>query len=246
MSEDNPHSQPASPDLVVDFAGEVAVLQEADSLTFGRSKKADLVIDANPLLHRVFGRIEHRQGNWWLRNEGSRLPLTLHDRASTSSVTLSSGREVSISFPEAAIRFNAGPSSYEILLDLEVPEKTAFQSNEEDWTNADAMTIDQSQVPLVGEQRLLAVALCELRLRDPHAPMALPANKAIAHRFGWSMTTFNRKLDRLCLKFSQLGVSGLVGREGESATNRRQKLVEHLTNQGVITLRDLDLLDPES
>lgn len=229
--------------LEVDFAGEIFLLHAGEELTFGRGKKVDLAIDANPLLHRLFGRIHHRGGSWWLKNEGRRLPLTLHDLASASSVTLSSGREVSISFSEAAIRFHAGPSSYEILLNLADAGGGEEPDDEQEWAAADGLTIDQSQVPLVGEQRLLAVALCELRLRDPHAAVALPANKAIAHRFGWSMTTFNRKLDRLCLKFSQLGVSGLVGREGESALNRRQKLVEHLTDNGVITTADLALLD---
>lgn len=232
----------AAPTLVVDFAGEVHELEPGDELTFGRGTSADLVIDSNPLLHRQFGRLFYRHGGWWLRNEGRTLPMALNDRSSKSSVTLSSGREVSVSFPQAAVAFRAGNSNYEILLDLPDDEPAAVLIDE-DFSTAQGLTIDQSQVPLVGEQRLLAVAMCEPQLRDPHGSVGVPANKAVAHRFGWSMTTFNRKLDRLCLKFSQLGVSGLVGTSAESASDRRRKLVEHLIGAGVITLADLDLLE---
>ena len=106
-----------------------------------------------------------------------------------------------------------------------------------------AMTIDQSQVPLVGDQRLLAVALSEHKLRNPHKPTDLPTNKAVAHRFGWAMTTFNRKLDRMCKKYASAGVSGLVGAPGELASDRRTKLVEHLVASGSVTMVDLDLLE---
>ena len=108
-----------------------------------------------------------------------------------------------------------------------------------------AMTIDQSQVPLVGEQRQLAVALAETKLREPHKPLVLPTNKAVAHRFGWSMTTFNRKLDRMCKKYARAGVSGLVGGPGGLASDRRTRLVEHLLSSGAITVVDLDLLEED-
>ncbi len=71
----------------------------------------------------------------------------------------------------------------------------------------------------------------------------LPTNKSVAHRFGWSMTTFNRKLDRMCKKFARSGVSGLVGGPGGLASDRRTRLVEHLVSSGAITLADLDLLE---
>jgi len=243
MSETDNSSADNSGRLVVDFAGEMHELDVGDELTFGRGRKCDLVIDSNPLLHRNFGRIFHRQGAWWLRNEGRSLPLALNDRDSQSSVTLSSGREVSISFPLASVSFKAGTSRYEMLLDMDTPMVDDAVDRVEDSLTVGGMTIDQSQVPLVGEQRLLAAAMCEPWLLDPHADLVIPPNKTVAHRFGWSSTTFNRKLDRLCLKFSQLGVSGLVGAPGESALDRRRKLVEHLTQAGVITPADLALLE---
>ncbi len=98
--------------LTVDFAGETHVLAPDEQLTFGRGN--DLEIDSNPQLHRQFGRIFFRDGNWWLRNNGSRLPLTVRDGASRSSATLTSGREISLSFDSAIIAFEAGATNYEV------------------------------------------------------------------------------------------------------------------------------------
>ena len=230
--------------LTVDFAGEIHLLSPGDQLTFGRGDGNDLEIDANPQLHRNFGQIFSRDGTWWLRNKGSRLPLTVRDDASRSSATLTPGREISLSFDRATIAFEAGVTSYELDIIIRGNEDTHEASSPVplDDDAAMGMTIDQSQVPLVGDQRLLAVALAESTLREPHKPLNLPTNKAVAHRFGWSMTTFNRKLDRMCKKYARSGVSGLVGGPGGLASDRRTRLVEHLVSSGSITMADLDLL----
>lgn len=231
--------------LTVDFAGEVHELDPSEELTFGRGGANDLDIDSNPQLHRRFGHLSYRDGNWWLRNNGSRLSLTLQDQESRSSATLTSGREMSLSFQTATVAFEVGGSRYEISLALSNPpieesvESEIFANDD----SLNAMTVDQSQVPLVGEQRMLAVALAENKLRDPHAKLKLPTNKAVAHRFGWTMTTFNRKLDRMCKKYARAGVSGLVGGAGGLASDRRTRLVEHLISTGAISLADLDLFD---
>lgn len=239
----------ASPStLTVDFAGEVHVLTTDDQLTFGRGSKNDLDVDDNPQLHRRFGKIFFRDGAWWLRNDGSRLPLTVRDEASRSSATLTSGREISLSFRRATIAFDAGATSYAVDVaiagtDDDVSEEASHSGPFDDDVSMTSMTVDQSQIPLVGEQRLLAVALAENALRDPHKGIVLPTNKAIAHRFGWSMTTFNRKLDRICKKYARVGVSGLVGGPGGLASDRRTRLVEHLITSGSLTIADLDLLE---
>jgi len=232
------------PILTVDFAGELHILSTDDQLTFGRGVTNDLEIDSNPQLHRRFGHLFYRDGSWWLRNNGSRLALTLLDQESRSSATLTSGREMSLTFNTATVAFEAGGSRYEIDLDLSSVTTSAPDAGfvvEDD--SMSSRTVDQSQVPLVAEQRMLAVALAENKLRDPHAPLQLPTNKAVAHRFGWSMTTFNRKLDRMCKKYARAGVSGLVGGPGGLASDRRTRLVEHLLSSGAVTMADLDLLD---
>lgn len=229
--------------LTVDFAGEVHVLAPGDELTFGRGASNDLEIDSNPQLHRRFGHLSFRDGFWWLRNNGNRLTLTLQDQNSRSSATLTSGRETSLTFGSATVAFEAGSTKYEVLLQLGASPVTSGPIGFDNDDSLSSMTVDQSQVPLVGDQRLLAVALSESLLRDPHAPLTLPTNKSVAHRFGWSSTTFNRKLDRMCKKYARAGVSGLVGGPGGLATDRRTRLVEHLIASGAVTVADLDLLD---
>jgi len=233
--------------LTIDFAGELHVLAPGDEFTFGRGSSNDLEIDSNPQLHRRFGHVSFRDGSWWLRNNGNRLSLTLQDQGSRSSATLTSGREMAVTFHKTAVAFEAGATKYEILLQLSQvdtvePDGTEFEGDD----SLNSMTMDQSQVPLVGEQRQLAVALCESQLRDPHAALVLPTNKSVAHRFGWSMTTFNRKLDRMCKKYARAGVSGLVGGPGGLASDRRTKLAEHLINSGAVSAADLDLLDTDA
>jgi len=232
--------------LTVDFAGEVHVLEPGDELTFGRGASNDLEIDSNPQLHRRFGHLSFRDGFWWLRNNGNRITLELQDQNSRSSATLTSGLETSLTFGKATVAFEAGTTKYEILLQLgSAPISSAPVAFEND-DSLSSMTVDQSQVPLVGDQRLLAVALAESQLRDPHGPLNLPTNKAVAHRFGWSSTTFNRKLDRMCKKYARAGVSGLVGGPGGLASDRRTRLVEHLIASGAVTVADLDLLEEVS
>jgi len=227
--------------LTIDFAGEIHVLSPGDELTFGRGKTNDLEVDSNPRLHRKFGHISYRDGNWWLRNNGNRLAITVLDQASPSSSNVTPGRETSLTFIRSTVRFKAGSSTYELLLELPLPAVEAHQAVATE-NDIFAPTIDQSHLPLVGNQRLLAVALAEYKLLNPHKPLTVPTNKTIAHRFGWSTTTYNRKLDRLCKNYALAGVSGLVGGPGQVALDRRTKLVEHLVSSGSVTLLDLDLL----
>ena len=230
--------------LTVDFAGEVHVLEPGDELTFGRGSSNDLEIDSNPQLHRKFGLLLYRDGFWWLCNNGNRLALTVLDQASRSSATLTSGRQIALTFAKTTIAFQAGQSSYEIELDISgAPEVGALDSMDDGDDEDQSITMLAGNVPLVGEQRMLAVALSEMKLRNPHKPVELPTNKSVAHHFGWSMTTFNRKLDRLCKKYARAGVNGLVGTAGGLASDRRTKLVEHLVSSGAITDEDLALLE---
>lgn len=226
--------------LVVDFAGEVHELSVVDELTFGRSQRNDLVIDEdNERLHRRFGRIYHRDGTWWIENIGRKLPITILDRESRSQIMLTSGRETSLTFELSSVTFSAGATKYELLIDLVVDDDTGDDAALDLTTTG--LTVDQ--LPLIGEQRLLAIGLAELALRNPDQPVALPSNKAVARKFDWPMTTFNRKLDRLCRKYADSGVSGLVGGPGQLASDRRRKLVEYLIATGELTPADLALLD---
>lgn len=225
-------------ELKVDFAGELIEVQPRDCLSFGR--EAELEVDSNPYLHRQVGVFRQHDGLWWLCNVGSEIAIELCDEASPSRMTVTPGAATPLPFQTAVVRFQAGQSVYELLVDQ--PDSTSFEPM---LDLADCPPRGPgSSIPLNNEQRLLLVSLAELRLRDRCAPAsAIPTNDAIIARLGWSRTKFNRKLDNLCVKFERLGVGGLKGDSYTLASNRRERLVEYVLTVGLITRLDLDLLE---
>ncbi len=224
--------------LMIEFAGSTRVLKHHESLTFGRD--ADLEIDTNPYLHRRVGVFRQRNGDWWVSNTGTAIALEVCDDASPSRLTVAPGTSTPVPFQQSVVRFQAGPSVYE--LNLVMPDSPWFDEVAE--PNEGPPTIRSAEVSLNDEQRLLLVTLSELRLRDRGAPnSAIPANRVVAQRLGWSTTKFNRKLDNLCGKFHRLGVAGLKGDSGALASNRRERLINHVLTTGIITRADLELLD---
>lgn len=225
-------------EIEIKFAGSTVVLSDGDSLTFGR--KAELEIDTNPYLHRRVGVFRRIDNYWWLSNTGTAIALEVCDEASPSRLTIAPGTSAPVSFLEAVVRFQAGPAVYELTTKMsDSPSMERAISPVEG-----APTIRSADVPLNDEQRLLLVSLAELRLRDRGAPSsALPTNRHVSARLGWSTTKFNRKLDNLCGKFQRRGVAGLKGDSGALASNRRERLVNHVLTTGLITRADLELLD---
>jgi hypothetical protein len=73
----------------------------------------------------------------------------------------------------------------------------------------------------------------------------LPTNAAASTRLGWSLTTFNRKLDNVCDKYARAGVKGLHGHPGQLATNRRARLVEYVVAAKIVRADHLPLLEEE-
>jgi hypothetical protein len=231
--------------LRVDFCGELTVVEPDDELTFGRS--ADLHIDTNRHLHRVLGRFWSRGDAWWLTNEGRNITIQIADADSRSSVQLAPGSEIALSFPNSILRFRAGVTDYELI--VQVPDRGADDDDtDDDLLSADdelGDTIALGDLMLTDEQRLLLLALAEPTLRDPHTTEDLPTNRAVARRLGWSITKFNRKLDNLCNRFTKLGVGGLRGSIDQLATDRRRRLVEHAIESGLIHRSQLDRLPAE-
>jgi hypothetical protein len=222
--------------LIVDYCGEIHEVTPERVFSFGRS--TDLVVDDNRYLHRVMGTCFSRDGWWWLHNAGANLPLRLEGQVGSSSMTLAPGGVVPLVLGPMTVRFAAGGTAYELIVEVQevdpsVPQAAAIASGD--------TTIDAADMPLTSEQLLLLVALAESRLiKGPGAE--LPSNQDIIDRFGWTTTKFNRKLDNLCSKFSRRGVDGLVGGPGKIAGARRQVLVEHVVNSGMVTVDQLPLL----
>ena len=227
-------------DLVVEFVGDERALSPGDELTFGRA--ADLVVDENPYLHRVLGRFSWRDGMWWLANTGSSIALRLSDATSPSFVKVAPGVRVPVTFESSRLAFEAGASNYELRVELLTEFGPADERPDEGAPDAEATT-SASDLPLNDEQRLLLVALAAPALRDAGAEPELPTNREVAATLGWTITTFNRKLDGLCRKYSAAGVSGLRGSSDLLARDRRLRLVEHVVTSGVVGPDDRALLD---
>lgn len=228
-------------ELHVFFIDELTIGEEGSVVTFGRS--GDIEIDeANQYMHRVVGTFFEQDRVWWLANKSRHGQLTLV--GSTGRVSrLPPDAVAALSEPAGLVRFEAGPTSYE--LGWTRPGRDPLMPplvEVSDAAEAD-QTTQFGVVSLNAEQRLLVVALAESRLRDSSAdPADLPANASVAHRLGWSGKKLDRKLDYLCARLSSEGVRGLRGEKGFEAVDRRARLVEHAISSGMIVADDLTLL----
>lgn len=231
--------------LTVDLAGEIVELMpptlDGDGplqTTFGRV--ADIEVDTNRYLHRRVGAFRWRRGGWWLHNLGSAIVLEVADLASASRVSVAPGAAVPLSFARSIVRFQAGPSTYELLLNQSVLTAPTDTWADDDDDEDDEPTVTSSSVPLNTEQRLLLAGLAQRRLRDPGAPVSsLATNREVTEHLGWTKTKFDRKLDNLCVKFANRGVPGLVGGQGSTAALRRERLIDHVLVVGLIGPDDL-------
>ncbi len=222
--------------IVVEFLDERRVLDPGESLHFGR--RGDLVIDeANPFLHRVIGRFSNRSSVWWISNEGSKLPLVVIGEDGTR-VELPPGGATAVLHGETRVLFDAGSARYEVTCTFR--GTTGDEPPTGDVLEGEATT-DWGTIPLNFEQRQLLVALCEPRLRSDAG--AVPSNKAMATRLGWSVKKLERKLDYMCRRFTEAGVVGLRGRSGSDAGDRRRRLADHVLRLRIVTNDDLIVLD---
>jgi hypothetical protein len=220
--------------LEIDFAGEVHRLTPGNRLEFGRT--ASLSLDeSNRFLHRIAGVFEHRNGVWWLDNTGSKLMLLVVGASGARSEVPPGG---SMGLTESArVVVLAGRIRYELGVELEgSPAEPSGPSSEDGDT-----TMSWGVIPLNFEQRLLLTLLCERRLVSGET--TLPANKEMALRLGWTLKKLERKLDYICIRFSEAGVTGLVGASGGDATERRRRLADHVLRFGIVEADDLALLD---
>lgn len=223
--------------LTVDFLGELYRREPGQSLTVGR--EADVVVDdENPFLHRVFLRLDERAGLWWLTNVGSQLTATVSDGHGGVQAWLAPGGALPLVFAHTTVWFTAGSTTYEFDVYL---EQSSYQPVEAVPATDGTVTI--GRVQLTPDQKLLILALCENVLRrGDRGAGHVPQSAVAAQRLGWTVTKFNRKLDNVCEKLSDLGVRGLRGGPARLASSRKARLVEYAMAARIVTSDDLDLL----
>ena len=223
--------------LRVEFVGEWSTIEPGQDFYVGR--ESELTIDENPYLHRRFLRIFDEFGLWWLGNVGSLLSATVSDGTGQVQAWLAPGAKLPIVFPELNVMFTAGSTTYDFTIHAEDDYFTTSRMQQ-----GSGNTTTRMPVALTTTQRQLILSLAEPMLRQSTAGRGtLPSNADAAARLGWSMTTFNRKLDNVCDKLDRLGVDGLRGGKGKLATNRRARLVEYAVVSHLVSVEDLPLLD---
>lgn len=228
-----PSVEPGTGALVVCHGDEKRIVQMSSTLSFGRD--AEFVIDAeNPYLHRVLGVFVCTDGVWFVQNVGRFITLALSAGGRPSRSEVAPGTQAALLQREMTIGFVAGKVRYELGCTLEEARSPSVRPI------GPSDTIQFGRASLNAEQRLLVTALAEPLLRgDPSWPASMPANREVAHRLGWTVTKFNRKLDYLCRRLASFGVEGLQGDSASYASARRLLLVEHLVEQGSVTPADL-------
>ena len=223
--------------LELDYCGQVTAIPPDRPFYIGRD--ADLVVDDNPYLHRRFVCLSQSGGIWWLLNSGSQLSATVSDGAGRMQAWLSPGARLPIVFERTLVRFTAGPTTYEFDLLL---DEAPFSADVLALPESGSTTIGRTT--LTRDQKRLVVALAEPMLRQlGKTPSAIPSNADAAARLGWTATKFNRKLDNVCQKLTQLGVRGLHGGPERLASNRRARLVEYALAVSLVSPGDLPMLE---
>lgn len=226
--------------LKVEFCGEWYDIESPNDFHVGR--ESDLTIDDNPYLHRKFLRIYEDFGMWWLANVGTLLSATVTDATGQVQAWLAPGAKLPIVFPQLQVLFSAGSTTY----DLTIHAADDFYNTATSVAGSGGSTTILP-VTLTSSQRLLVIALAENMLRQSSPGRGeIPTSAEAAARLGWSMTTFNRKLDNVCDKLDKIGVQGLRGGRGSLATNRRLRLVEYAVATHLVSAEDLPLLDREA
>lgn len=225
--------------LVLDFIDERYEADPGTELTFGRS--ATVVLDdRNEFMSRVVGAFVFHEGSWWLQNRSSGAQLTVVADSGQQTL-LPPGTSDPITVALGRIRFQAGPSNYE--LNFELPEPPVGPEPPAARPNPNATgrpTVDFGIIPLNEEQRAMLALFAASRLRDPGAPQHdLPPNAEVAHQLGWSLKKLDRKLDYLCARLSDAGVQGLRGARGGEATDRRRRLIDHVLSVQLISEDDI-------
>jgi hypothetical protein len=222
--------------LKIEFCGEWYEVTPPNEFFVGR--EADLVIDENPYLHRQFLRLYSDFGMWWLANVGNLLAATITDGTGSVHAWLAPEARIPIVFETMHVLFTAGSTAYDFTIHS---SEDYFNTSAAHTGAVGATTIEP--IPLTTTQRQLIVALAEDVLNESIPGKGnLPSSAQAAARLGWSMTTFNRKLDNVCDKLDKIGVPGLRGGRGNLATNRRARLVEYSVATRLVSRDDLPLL----
>lgn len=219
--------------LTVDFCGDLYRLEAPDERTFGR--QGDISIDDNPHLHRVLGRFVRRSELWWIINEGRHIGLEVCDRDGQSTTSIAPSTSAPLLYQASAVRFEAGSTRYELLLDLDAAPTPTPSPCTSDHTDSGDKTMSVFDIPMTEDQRALVVAVARPILRG----LSMPTSRELAVGLGWSQPKFDRKLDNVCEKLDRHGIGGLLASSRRLPKSRKERLAEYAIESGLVTSADL-------
>lgn len=225
----------------IEFCGQITVV---DHQPFTIGRQADLIVDDSRFLHRRFLSLTKHNEIWLFANIGGQLTATISDVSGRFEAFLAPGGVLPIVCEHTTVRFNAGPTSYELSIRVPRPRSSAESAVELDRHQGPAGDATVGRVAMTPDQLRLIVALAEPALRGHgRATTSLPCAQDVIRRLGWTKTRYNRKLDSVCQKLAAQGVRGLHGGPGRLASSRRARLVEYALAVRMVTRSDLCLLD---
>lgn len=224
--------------LAVSFENElVRLLAPEERLGFGR--QAGLALDPdNQFMHRTVGEFSNEADIWWLHNRGRRIAITVVHGNSES--TIGSFAKTPLFAGHSFTRFQAGPDSYE--LEIEVLEDEGTTDTADVVEIEGGTTLNLPTIPLNDEQRALLTALAEPRLARSGDPLRIATTNELASHLLLTNRQIERKLDWICLRLDPSSVYGMKGAPGIEARDRRVRLIRYVLASQMITTDDLDFL----
>ena len=210
------------------FDGQESIVRTSETLTFGR--QADLVVDpTNRHLHRILGSFHCEDSFWTLTNHGRSISLVVTDQISGSFIRVTPGTAVPLPFAESSVQFSAGRANYRLSIQTSEPPASTLLRR----ARTGSVTATASSLVFNEEQLQLLEVLASYRADGPITTADLPSSRQMARALGWSLSKFNRKLDRVCDRLAKAGVPDLAGDTATSATERRLALANYAFEQGV-------------
>jgi hypothetical protein len=226
--------------LIVMYGPRSWRVRTGETFTFGRSKKCTVVLDeADRGLSRTAGRLQYRDGAWWVQND-SRACLLFVTGDRGFRADLPPGMAMPLQQWHAKLRLTGGAGHYTLLVrlpDENLPDEdgapgplalTAVP------TDSRAMTSVRSRPRLSDSDRLILAARFEKYLVWRYPGVATPCTaREAAERIGWGQHAVVKRCENIRERYARLGVPGLRG------PRALEELATLLISTGELTADDL-------
>ncbi|HEY2238064.1 MAG TPA: FHA domain-containing protein [Streptosporangiaceae bacterium] len=224
--------------LIVMYGPRSWRVQPGETLTFGRSKKCTIVLDAADRgLSRTAGSLRCHDGIWWVHNDSHAcLLFVTGDRGFRAD--LPPGLSLPLQQWHAKLRLAGGQGNYSLLVrlpdDSDEPEARPLAAAA---TDSRAITSVRARPRLSDSDRLILAARFEKYLIWRYPGEATPCTaREAAERIGWGQHAVVKRCENIRERYARLGVPGLRG------PRALEELATLLISTGELTAEDLQRL----